>query len=189
MKNKKLTLVFLIVLFLLCFSVFVSASDETIPYDSAHYVEFVKPDGGVRRICTNEDFYTTLVWRGNHEYLSVYSLATEEIIPCAVYRDGSSNVTMTNGSAVIQINYFDRYEFTDSKGTVFCYGNEADEGINDVFFHQAPRLVPIILQERGAMMETLLQIVKIVPLILVVVVSYLGLRKAWRILSTLLHQA
>lgn len=189
MKNKKLTLVFFIILFLLCFSVFVSASDDVIPYDSAHYVEFINSDGEVRRICTNEDFYTTLVWRGNHEYLNVYSLATEEIIPCAVYRDGSSNVTMTSGSAVLQINYFDRFEFTDSKGTVFCYGNEADEGINDVFFQQAPRLVPIVVQERGAMMETLLPIVKILGTILVVVVSYLGLRKALRMLSRLLHQA
>lgn len=186
--SKKISFFILVLLFLLFLSVGVSAS-EVIPYDSEHYVEFINSDGNTRRICTNEDFYTTLVWSGSHEYLNVYSLATEEFIPCAVYRDGSSNVTMTNGSAVLRIDYFDRYEFTDSKGTVFCYGNEDNEGINDVFFHQAPRLVEIVVQERGAMRETLLQIVKILPMILVVVVSFLGLRKCFSFLSTFLHKA
>lgn len=37
--------------------------------------------------------------------------------------------------------------------------------------------------------ELMKEIVKILPLILVVVVSLVGLRKAWRLLSNLLHQA
>ena len=65
---------------------------------------------------------------------------------------------------------------------------------NQVFFQQTPlqgylmtEVMPKALE--GVQLETLItQIVKIVGLTLVVVVSYLGLRKAWRLLSTLLRR-
>ena len=65
---------------------------------------------------------------------------------------------------------------------------------NQVFFQQTPlqgylrlEVMPEALE--GVQLETLTtEIVKIVGLTLVVVVSFLGLRKAWRLLSTLLHR-
>lgn len=68
------------------------------------------------------------------------------------------------------------------------------ENDNQVFFQQTPlqgylrtEIMPEALE--GVQLETLtIQIVKIVGLTLVVVVSFLGLRKAWRLLSTLLHR-
>lgn len=59
----------------------------------------------------------------------------------------------------------------------------------DIFFQCAPlvRLVPIMKQvEMGA---TIIQIIQLLPTILVVVVSFLGFRKALRILSKVLHQS
>ena len=50
------------------------------------------------------------------------------------------------------------------------------------------KLAPVVEKVEVEMGTVLLEIVKIIPLILVVVVSFLGLRKALRMLSTLLHR-
>lgn len=61
----------------------------------------------------------------------------------------------------------------------------SDNTFSDFFFKP-----PILMMELGGMkMEVLMEVVKILPLIIVVVVSFLGLRKAWKLLSMLLHQA
>ena len=69
--SKKISLLILLLLFLLCLSVHVSAY-ETIPYDCDHYIDIQQyKEDYVTRICTNEDFYTTLVRIDNHEYFNV----------------------------------------------------------------------------------------------------------------------
>lgn len=83
-------------------------------------------------------------------------------------------------------------EWGDLTGGVngFILSNEnIYDGSGNIFFRLAPvgQLGEIVekVETQGVIME----IVKILPLILVVVVSFLGLRKAWKLLSTLLHQA
>lgn len=62
------------------------------------------------------------------------------------------------------------------------------ENHDEVFFWGTPqgRLAPIMSQVE--MKTVLLEIIKVLPMILVVVVSFLGLRKALRMLSTLLRR-
>ena len=183
MKYKKLSIVFLIILFLLCFTVV--SFGATADYNSEHYVEIIRNNTIVIRICADEDFYMVPT-DGSTSYWSTYSISTGELICCTVYKDG--NVLYDNVDSKILTNQFTNGsdEVNSYSGNVILY---KDSTKTDTFFHQAPRLVPIMIQERGALETILLQIVKILPMILVVVVSFLGLRKCWRLLSMLLHQA
>lgn len=73
--------------------------------------------------------------------------------------------------------------FLTSTHTVYKYGS------SDIFFQipQTTKLGEIV--EKAEMKETLTQIILILPLILVVVVSLIGFRKAWALLSKILHRA
>lgn len=179
--NKKITLVFLIILFL--FILTCTSYGAVANYESEHYIEWTDKSGLVKRICTNEDFYIKSRWINNREYFDVFSLSTETSLRCSVYIDGVLEYDNV-ASAVTGADYFNSSMVNSSKGNVFVYSSDGKE-----VFQQAPRLVGIVVQERGAMKETLFQIVAILPLILVVVVSLVGLRKAWSLLSTLLHKA
>ena len=179
--SKKLTLVFLIILFLLCFTVV--SFGATAEYNSEHYIDWTDRDVNVKRICANEDFYIKARWISNREYFDVFSLSTETSLRCSVYVNGSLEYDNV-ASAVTGADYFSSSMINSTSGNVYVYSSEGEE-----LFHRAPRLVAIVIQNRGAMKETLLEIVKILPMILVVVVSFLGLRKCFSFLSTLLHKA
>lgn len=184
MINKKIIIVFLVFVILLLFTIDVSAVD----YDSAHYVD-IQREGGYYidtfRICCYEDFY--LYDRGNG-YWSTYAIGSDKVIPCSVYKNGEIQYggEVPGGSVLSNQFVSGKDEVVDSAGTVFIY---KDTTKTDTFFHQAPLLVEILMPERGAMRTVLQEIVNILPMILVVVVCYLGLRKAWSILSHLLQKA
>ena len=187
--TKKLSIVFFAILILFIFSGSVFAVNAE--YDADHYVEITRTSGlgtTVYRITANEDFYCIPKNLNGTYYWVVYNLAGEPI-PASCYTNGAFDYDRAPGVTILSVRFSglgngtDRV--TDSKGTVILY---KDENKTDSFFQQAPRLVPILIPQRGAMGEILQQVVAIVPLILVVVVSFLGLRKAWRLLSTLLHR-
>lgn len=89
-----------------------------------------------------------------------------------VNRSNNSNTIFGVVSDVV----YSSYSICNSEGTVF--------------FPVTPltRLVPVVRMEAPKMGEVLQEIIRILPMTLVVVVSFLGLRKAWNFLVTLLKR-
>lgn len=69
------------------------------------------------------------------------------------------------------------------------YSNDTIKAVTNPSFFQTPTGVLAPELQAVEMMGVLQEIVELLPLILVVVVSFLGLRKALKMLSTLLHQS
>lgn len=89
-----------------------------------------------------------------------------------------------------QGSYNQVYAHADGKPNIYSNRDVYSGASKDVVFFQAPPqgiLAPIV---EGTKMETTLQeVIHLLPLIIVVVVSFLGLRKALRTLSKVLHQS
>lgn len=64
-----------------------------------------------------------------------------------------------------------------------------DNTYQEIFFFADKTLTEVVQLERATMRETLQEILSILPMILGLLVSFLGLRKAFRILYRLLRQA
>lgn len=109
--------------------------------------------------------------------------------------------TVTDHSSWINngvVQNMDRLTFSKSDyNFVYCYGNIYSDSEYSIplntegnsFFLKAPLTVAkTLIVERVEMEVVLQEIVKILPLIIVVVVCFLGLRKALQILSTLLRR-
>ena len=69
------------------------------------------------------------------------------------------------------------------------YKEEGNHGWGELFFFTEKTLMEVVQWEKTTMKGILQEIILILPMILVVVVSCLGLLKALRMLSTLLHRA
>ena len=196
MKYKKLSIVFLLIVLLFVFPT-ISKATITVEYNG-ETVEL--PDLPFDPLKTDIHYLITHNRYGYHIYYNEdpnfyrfrysYSDLTSDM---AVYAVNENDELLSNSRLMdLQGDKWTASKEWDKLGTdvSILKGNENvynDDGT--IFFRPAPvgKLGEIV--EKTPIQETLLQIVKILPLILVVVVSFLGLRKCWRLLSMLLHQA
>lgn len=109
-------------------------------------------------------------------------------IKCSPYYINFSSSGVINDEG--QGSYNQVYAHADGKPNIYSNRDVYLGASRDTIFFQAPpqgMLAPIV---EGTKMETTLQeVIHLLPLIIVVVVSFLGLRKALRMLSTLLRRA
>ena len=204
-KHKKLFIVFLtfLMLFYFCTSCFAGSSDfyNTLPttelsekiLDSAimpeltdlNYYCFIWYHSSIGYMAwffdkntISDDFNISLDCYGSSTgkwYLTGSAVAKQYVFDGSGNLQSSGERTFTNGSW----DEFHNYCFYIQNMTVYTVSG-------DVFFQGPPSLMRIA--EGAGMEQTIKQIVLILPLILVVVVSFLGLRKALALLLSLLRR-
>ena len=208
MIYKKLTLVFLVIIFLLLFSSF-SFAGYTVEYDGENIElpELPVNDGKVTGTMLHD-----LPWIITYnKYLKTFSffiprkkidgaVLTYEVEPSAVNNHlfykvpGTSTYgqfygyNLKDGNWVYDsgiVDYLDYSVIEPLLSSDDIYQNDGE----DTFFQAPPLSILATIVEEAETEETLLQIVKILPLILVMVVCFLGLRKGLKTLSTLLQMA
>lgn len=203
MKYKKLTLVFLVILVLLSIPVISKASLEVenngevvslpdLPIDinnpNLHYV-----------VAYNYYGYHFLYYEGNEfDRIEFWPNGDSPDVIVFLKEDGSI-VDSENGDSIYLYNYDSEngvwgsprpWGVLSGAGVKVFYSSENvynEDGT--VFFRRTPLGIVGEALETTPMEGVLMEIVKILPLILVLVVSLLGLRKCLKILSTLLRQA
>lgn len=200
MNIKKLSIFFLILIILLLFSVKSFAvtftDNEGVSVELPDFTDLAPYDfiitnyGSHYFLITfnseNPDKYISIKNVGNSNCNVFYYVDEDTLGTYNVYDCFLGDESWTSQSANFHTTRWDIWNIVDfvySTKPVFDVDNEV------TFFHHPPLSNLAKIVEGAKIWETLFQIVKILPLILVVVVSYLGLRKAWRILSMLLHQA
>lgn len=210
MKYKKLTLVFLVILFLIGFVNVSFASDtETVPdgfieldcnasfsrLDSLVLPDFsdiVNPYIGKYIICETSGNYCLFVLSDIDKAISVDGEAngvyfysndgTLLNVPIYIFPKDSSGSEWTFFGADNHVYgvYYEqhvwRINIYNPDGTTFFFTTAQESPLAKVV-------------KEAETQEVIQQIVMILPLILVVVVSFLGLRKAWAVLSHLLMRA
>ncbi len=214
-KNCLYKVVFvMILLFILLGFKNVFASDVSQEYntficnDLTYYFTFPKDytNGSDYSIVRNDDEIVFMWYPENSFLAATYGammrpytdLTFESVINYSVaiidYDDTNPNTTFDfyNTSNVNLNNSWGQDISEILFSTLDVYNKYGQEG--EVFFQQTPliiqtRLAPIVEKKQGAMEMALKEIIAILPMILVVVVSFLGLRKALRMLSMLLHRS
>lgn len=214
MKYKKLTLVFLVLLILLLFSVNCFATsyspyiEDLLDENYKYYVIVQNPDTEKYYLAVSK--VQTTVWgekeiiledlRGNNTRFYEYSGVSWQ------YINGSNNIydyvdgfnwyyksgVFSSNPQGLQIGFY-----TDGSNKAIKYSNYDIKvaGEETVFFQQTPlrgylKVATLAkVTEEKELEKVLVQIVKILGMILVLVVSFLGLRKCLKTLSMLLRQA
>lgn len=197
--SKRILLIFLfLILFIFLINTSVYATEETyelneiVTAEYPYYVIIKRPSDENYYLFSCKGTYTMhgsgLTLHVDSNGVRIFSNVNNVWISCtevpnsSSYSNGDIKFYSSFDSSVVKYSNYDIYDTND---------------LDYLFFQRTP-LLQENLMEMGVVAtattevkleETLLQIVKILPLILVVVVSFLGLRKAWQILSTLLHQA
>lgn len=203
MKYKKLTLVFLVILVLLSIPVISKASLEVenngeivslpdLPIDinnpNLHYV-----------VAYNYYGYHFLYYEGNEfDRIEFWPNGDSPDVVVFLKEDGSI-IDSKNGDSIYLYDYNSKNGVWGSprpwgglSGTgvkVFYSSENVYNEDGTVFFRRTPLGIVGEALETTPMEGVLMEIVKILPLILVLVVSLLGLRKCLKTLSTLLRQA
>ena len=209
MNNKKLSIVFLVILFL-----FILTSSCFASIDFNYKNEDVSlPDIPLDEHCTSTIRVNPYILRWD-EYWGCYSFWI-----CKSWNNSTSYFYADNGD-IGRPKYINFKDFNGNNGTFLCYRLDSDgkwkfieetkrintdgdfssiaisskdiykdEEKSEIFFQVTSLTHLGEIVKEAEPQETIMEIVKILPLILVVVVSYLGLRKALRLLSMLLHQA
>lgn len=195
LRNKISILFILLFLFLLIFSfnsVNAVSSDEYPSFDSLieetgceYYIVGERyNNNGFRLILSRQPIYYDGVYTGsdpNVEGILMYVPASDDYISYIYDLDGEEWVLYASGynrGISLQTIYFSNYD-------IMYWSNQ-----EEIFFQETPQMTRMAqIVEKSRPEEVVIQIVKVIPLIIVVVVSLVGLRKAWRLLSNLLHQA
>ncbi|MGN1327824.1 MAG: hypothetical protein ACI4VQ_07110 [Clostridia bacterium] len=195
-KNKKFLIIFFLTAFILifsfssCFAVAVTSSNAQTIYNQVEdycttnnitiYDYIITSDGYVY-VATRENYsmYVNHLWDGdfiNCTGCTIFYFGTEDSFNVAVSSTNGSNYTEVTESEGKYITY-SSYDVLDSDGVLFFLQTPLRMGV----------LAPIV--EKVEMIPVMKEIVGVLPLIIVVVVSLVGLRKALRMLSTLLRKA
>ena len=194
MKIKKISILFLIVLILLLFTT-VSKAAITVEFNG-ETVEL--PDLPLEvtsdmhyLICNNIYGWHIYYYQGTdfYKFEYDYSNITKDNAVYAVNINGellpTSRIIDLKGNSWTSSKEWDRL----GQGLSILAGNEyVYHADGTVFFRPAPvgKLGEIL--EPIPMKETVFPMIRLLPMILMMVVSYLGLRKALRLLSTLLRR-
>lgn len=189
LKNKKLFFILLITLILLFFSVsscFADNSPIPLPNEYEYYVVWYVDNTYYAMTSQNKATYQDYdgnenFWLDGDKKFYIYNGSSwlEDSIPNSYY-----------GSNYVVFQYRQNYGLTFAS-TIYASNHDivftADPG--KVFFHKAPVGVLAQKLEGVEMSQVMKEILGVLPLIIVVVVSLVGLRKAFQMLSTLLRKA
>ena len=210
MKYKKLTLVFLVILFLLIFNTFSFATYFEGDDNDHGYYYSTFPDELLEKVMDLDEWSSNdygcfgFHYKAIDGYRVIFIENKDNNKTCYIDTSlgyGSREGIKLDSGNIIYYEFSSDFSFlgrnevkighyTEDKGNdeyLFRNINAYDGDI--LFFLGAPLSTLALIVERTETQGILAQIVAILPLILVVVVSFLGLRKAWSLLSTLLHQA
>lgn len=201
LKNKRILFIFALILITVLIVPLKSfcATDSTIDTTTGFSEDQVKVMQTIYKQYSSK--YDSYVCRENQSIISMYLYnCSEELyfyvigdklyssIKCEPYYvefDYSGNIRTE-----LQGSYNQVYAISRGKPNIYSNRDVYFGASKDVvFFHVPPQgiLAPIV---EGTKMETTLQeVIHLLPLIIVVVVSFLGLRKALQMLSTLLRRA
>ena len=211
MKYKKLTLVFLVILFLLVFSINNFASYYEGDENDYGYYYSTFPEELLQKVMELDEWSNNnygcfgFHYKAIDGYRIIFIENLEHNKSCSINSSAGYGtrfgIELNSGGNIIFYEYTSDYSFIQRvEGQISSYSEDKgkDEYLfrnidaydNDTLFFQGTPLSNLaLIVEKTETQETLLQIVKILPMILVLVVSFLGLRKALQMLSTLLHQA
>lgn len=141
---------------------------------------------------------TTTCWGSGDLVLNDYSSQNTKFYKCTgvnwALTDINSidnvvwRVNYTNRSGQLNVQFNSGYGVNSLDCFKYCNFDILTTNSSDVFFQNTP-LVPLgEIVEEAPTGEVMSQIIQILPMILVVVVSLVGLRKALQILSQILHK-
>lgn len=201
-KNKFLLLIILTFSFILFFNInnakaYTCSVNEDNTYFKINYtvndVEYVSPNIPIKYL--NNGF---LIWHSPNNNDKEITICKNKNEDCFLINNSLSSITYSNKD-LMYCNYSkgvwrDCSQIELSTGRiVVCSSHEVKKSDGTIFFQN-----PVVEKRQGVlaplletkeMEKTNLQIRVIIPLIIVVVVSFLGLRKALQMLSTILRRS
>lgn len=142
----------------------------TCNYDDVHGQEKFYRDNEGRLICNIEPYNYAF-----YEYSETKKTWTYKTYVVGAYNYGDVDWA---------VNVFNNCEYISSTCTIYT-----DSNYTDVFFCKHPTTLEEIMRVEADKKATIQEVLGVLPLILVVVVSFLGLRKALSWLSTLLRRS
>lgn len=205
--NYKILFIFLA--FACCFFIFTTDSKATIdvtkgdtsyslpdvPEEYSDYNYFI-----FRRVYSDYTQFNLILFKGDSGYLGVengvstfYSTKSDDVIVGYSTNNIGNNLNNGWGSSMNlpACNYYSLNTLSADRiifSTIDIYENSK---LENVVFPKTPQLQGVLapVANQVEMSQVMTQILGVLPLILVVVVSLIGLRKALAMLSQLLHQA
>lgn len=206
LRNKKIFVVLLSVVVLL-FSFMHSsyASTNSCPQDVIDFATSNNRNSNVVVLRDKESgyYYIPVIFKGYsygdnanfvyRKYKDVYGLTIPGWQVCTVYKyDGNDFIAIPEDEmSYWGSNSFFQFSYNGRNIEVAYSTLDILNEDGSVFFRQ-PEVEKMVLApvlEVVEMDKVLIQIIQILPMILVVVVSLVGLRKGWQVLSKLLHRA
>ncbi len=208
MKNKSFSIVciFLLITLFLTSSVFANSSikcqscDATLSTNLDYDFSSIKENGGKHLSLLigasyKDEKYVVAYWSYDSNIHNVKPYLNDGI----VFVDGTYNTMIykvVDGSLVHQGwsgGLFEKNGFDDFGKNLKVFSTSADiysdKTCTDVFFYKPPATLEEIMRVEADKKATIQEILGVLPLILVVVVSFLGLRKALNWLLTLLRRS
>ena len=206
LKNKIILISFLLIIILLFFNSDVFATTNKYYHENYQNNDIVTmvPEDVLDKFYASEKYnssYYLMVTKNDITEYKVYLFPKTELDNSKVYCDGSyfyfspsvSGVSVYKATSDGIGSLIGRYNFTKerymhtSANLIYCDFNVyTDDSYTSFFFLQRGIVADKL---RGMKMEPLMEIVKLVPLIIVLMVSFLGFRKGLQVLSTILHKA
>lgn len=197
LKNKNLFVVLLITLILLffsvssCFAVYLPSSMENFNDSNGYYIVFKDIEGNYFLVTTKtqlnyQDYGDYCVFWNAGGSVNIYEWQNDNWI----FRTGTSNTSVSylvaqrNNSCLRVDDYGSSISLVASS-----YDISFTQNLSNVFFQKTPLGIVARQVEKVQTSQVMKEIMGVLPLIIVVVVSLVGLRKALQMLSTLLHKA
>lgn len=208
MKNKSFSILFIFLLIVLLFTSNAFASsdvkcpscDATLSTNLEYNFSGIKENGGKHLSLLigatyKDEKYVVAYWSYDSNIHNVKPYLNGGI----VFVDGTYNTMIykvVDGSLVHQGwsgGLFEKNGFDDFGKNLKVFSTSADiysdKTCTDVFFYKPPATLEEIMRVEADRKATIQEILGVLPLILVVVVSFLGLRKALNWLLTLLRRS
>lgn len=199
LKNKKFLFIFTLILVTILSIPLKSfcATDSTIDTTTGFSEEQVKVIKGIyKQYSSNYDSYVCRE-HGGVICIYLYNYSSDlffyvsggilyssiECSPYYVEFDNEGNIERE-----LQGTYNQVYAYADGKPNIYSNRDVYASASKDMLFFQVPPLLAPVV-EKMKMKITLQEVVQLLPTILVVVVSFLGLRKALQVLSRILRQS
>lgn len=198
-KNKKIFIVFLLTVTFLFFINNLYCFGYTDPLINSGTISYTLTDEDIEKcesIADGRPFFIATnnsnSWVVIGSTLDSYFYITDGTFYCSsgqYYFKDLYSATSLNNMSLVNNGYLKSCETAFS----YYYTSKDIKKEDDVFFHQSPQGIIATLveeiQKTGIMGQVMKEILGVLPLIIVVVVSLVGLRKALQMLSMLLHKA